>query len=72
LLEIYPAEGAMLGSLSVEQLRDEEGHLSASALMAFLQKHEATPWNAMKVLEAARLEAVKSNKRLFVHLGAPW
>lgn len=72
VLEIYPAEGAMLASISVEQLRNEEGHLNAAALMAFLQKHEATPWNAMTVLETARLEAVKSNKRLFVHLGAPW
>lgn len=72
LLEIYPAEGAMLASLSVEQLRNEEGNLDATVLMAFLQKHEATPWNALTVLQAARLEAVNSNKRLFVHLGAPW
>lgn len=72
LLEIYPAEGEMLASLSVEQLRNEEGKLDAAVLMTFLQKFEATPWHALKVLETARLEAVNTNRRLFVHLGAPW
>ena len=72
LLQIYPAEGAMLASLSLEDLRLESGKLDGEKLLSFLKKHEAEPWDAMEVLKTARLRAIKDKKRLFIDLSAPW
>jgi|FLOH01.1.fsa_nt_gi hypothetical protein len=72
LLQIFRAEGAVLASLPEAELRNQAGELDAAILLQFLQTHEAEPWDALEVLKTARLEAVKTNKRLFVHLGAPW
>jgi len=72
LLQIFPAEGALLACLSEAELRNQAGELDAAILLQFLQRHKAEPWDALEVLKTARLEAVKTNKRLFVHLGAPW
>ena len=72
LFQIYPAEGAMLASLSLKELRLESGTLDGEKLLSFLKKHEAEPWDAMEVLETARLRAIKEKKRLFIDLSAPW
>ena len=72
VFEIYPPKGLKLGSLSLDELRNDEGKLDGEVMLKFLKAHEAEPWDALEVLEKARLKAATSNKRLFVHLGAPW
>ena len=42
------------------------------ALTPTLISQEAEKLDAIEVLETARLEALQSEKNLFVHLGAPW
>ncbi|MCP4093963.1 MAG: hypothetical protein GY747_10990 [Planctomycetes bacterium] len=72
LLQIFPAEGAMLASMSLKELRLESGKLDGEKLLSFLTEHEAEPWDAMDILETARLKAIKENKNLFIDLSAPW
>lgn len=50
----------------------DNGEPNAQKFLTLLKQNESTPWDALKVLESARLTAVKENKRLLIHLGAPW
>lgn len=72
LLQVYPAEGAMLASMSLKELRLESGVLDGEKLLSFLKKHEAEPWDAIEILKTARLRALKEKKHLFIDLSAPW
>lgn len=72
LLQVYPAEGHMLASMSLEELRLESGKLDGDKLLAFLKEHETEPWDAMEILETARLKAIAEKKNLFIDLSAPW
>jgi len=61
-------------------LMDAEGkELSASqppveskALIELLKKHQAPPWKAQDVLDAAKKKAAAEKKRVLLTFGAPW
>jgi thioredoxin-related protein len=49
----------------------ENGH-NPAAVLDFLTKYQAAPLEAAKVLEAGLAEAKKTDRIVFLHLGAPW
>ncbi len=69
---VLDAQGKKLDSVGGAALYGEEPGPSAKVLSTFLKKNQTKPQVALKVLEEARLEAVRTKKQLFVHLGAPW
>lgn len=50
---------------------DEAGH-DAAKVLAFLKANEATPLQADAVLKDAIDQAKSSDRKVFVHFGAPW
>lgn len=59
-------------SISYADLLMENGQPSSKKFLQLLKQNECPPWDAVEVLEAARQTAIQENKRLFIHLGAPW
>ena len=51
----------------------EEGdHHDPAKVMAFLEANQPEPWDAGHVLQAAASYATRTNRNLFLHIGAPW
>jgi hypothetical protein len=69
---IHAADRTPLAAITFSDLRDGEGQLDPDRLLDHLKKHQAEPWDALGLLEQTRVQAVAENKRLLVHLGAPW
>ena len=65
-LTILAADGTVLSTEKVPALDDKK------ALLALLEKHQAKPWVAKDLYDAALKQAKDSKKRLFLHFGAPW
>jgi thiol-disulfide isomerase/thioredoxin len=75
-LTVLDADGKPLVHRSAEAWQtkgagDEKGHDSAK-LLEFLTAHQAKPLAAQAVLDAAKAEAARSDRKVFVHFGAPW
>ena len=51
---------------------DQDGAIDKKQLDSWLQKNKAKPLHARKVLADALALAKKHDKKVFVHLGAPW
>jgi len=64
LVDILDAEGRQLASTS--------GGTDAAPVIDFLKKHQATPWKAQDVLDAAKKKAAAEKKRVLLTFGAPW
>lgn len=64
-VQVYDAAGKLLGSYD-GKLDDRE------ALTGFLKKHQVPAKDAEAQLAAALARAERENKRVLVHLGAPW
>ena len=71
VLTILDAQGRPLANRSASEFRGSEGW-NEGELGAFLAEHAVEPEDAEVVLKSALAEAERSNRRLFVHLGAPW
>jgi thiol-disulfide isomerase/thioredoxin/glutaredoxin len=74
-LTVLDADGKVLANEETEQFETKidgkNGH-DAEKLQAFLVKYQAEPLKADAVLSAALAEAAKSDRKVFVHFGAPW
>lgn len=75
-LTVLDADGRPLIHRSAEAWQTKgtdgaKGHDSAK-LLEFLSAHQAKPLVATAVLDAAKAEAAKSGRNVFVHFGAPW
>ena len=70
-LTVLDAAGEPIHNQATSELEDGDAHDPAKVL-AFLTEHKAALPVAEDVLTAARVEAEKSERRLFVHFGAPW
>ena len=69
---ILAADGEELAKLSFDTLRKADGTPDPDRFLQVLKDHQTEPWDAMEVLEAARLKAQGEKKNLLVGLGAPW
>ena len=67
-LAVLDAKGSKVATLK----RDDIGEPEAKPLMAALKPHQAPPLEAEKVLAATLAAAQKSDRKVLVHLGAPW
>ncbi|MEM7305938.1 MAG: hypothetical protein AAF682_04675 [Planctomycetota bacterium] len=70
-LTILDAKHKPLANRSAAGMRNEDGWDKAQ-IGAFLTPHAVEPLDAEVVLKGALGRAKAENKRLFVHLGAPW
>jgi len=70
-LTILDAAGKPLASRIASDFRDQEAW-NSKALGDFLSEHSVEPLDAEEVMQRALQRAKAENKRLFVHLGAPW
>jgi thioredoxin-related protein len=74
-LTVLDADGKVLANEETVQFETKidgkNGH-DAEKLQAFLVKHQATPWKADELLSAALAEAAKTDRKVFLHFGAPW
>lgn len=72
--------GADLKSLPALSILDADGKplangaapAEAKGLVELLTKHQAEPWAAKDVLDAATAQAKESKRRVLLHFGAPW
>jgi thiol:disulfide interchange protein len=74
-LTVLDADGKVLANEETEQFETKtdgmNGH-DPKKLQEFLVKHQAEPWKAADVLSATLAEAAKSDRKVFLHFGAPW
>jgi hypothetical protein len=70
-LTILDASGAPLVNRRASEFLGAGGW-DTEELGAFLAQHVVEPLDAEVVMKEALAAAAKENKRLFVHLGAPW
>lgn len=70
-LTVIDEAGHTVAHQDTGELEDGAGHDPAKVL-AFLRANQATPPAALDVLADAMQRAKAEDKRLFVHLGAPW
>jgi thiol:disulfide interchange protein len=70
-LTVLDADGRVLANQETGALEDGDHH-DARKVLEFLSRHQAPPQEADKRLAAALAEARSGNKRVFLHLGAPW
>lgn len=74
-LTVLNADGKVVINQDTEpfetKVDGKNGH-DPKKLLEFLNARKATPLQAEAVLEAALAEASKSDRRVFVHFGAPW
>ncbi len=74
-LTVLDADGKVLANEETEQFETKidgkNGH-DPEKLQTFLVKHQAEPKNAADVLSTALAEAAKSDRKVFLHFGAPW
>jgi len=74
-LTILDADGKALVQQNTEPFETNEGGKQghdAKKLDAFLKQHAASPLVASDVLAAAQKLAQESDRRVFLHFGAPW
>jgi len=64
LLDILDAEG--------KQLAGAPKPADAEAMIDLLKMHQAPPWKAQDVLDAAKKRAAAEKKRVLLTFGAPW
>ena len=70
-MTILDAKGKPLANRDASAFRDGKGW-STEKLAELLVEFAVEPEDAEKILEAMVERAAKENKRLLVHLGAPW
>lgn len=70
-LAVLDPAGKRLASIAEGTLL-AEGSLNVGAFREFLEKHRVPVRDAEKIWRAALARAEQENKRLLVHLGAPW
>ncbi len=75
-LTVLDADGKVLANQPTDPFetkgpKGERGH-DSKKLLEFLTAHQVKPLVAADVLDAARAEAAKSGRNVFVHFGAPW
>ena len=71
LLTVLDADGKVL--VNQESGALEEGdHHNPEKVLAFLNRWKAEPRDAEKVVAEALRQAATADKRVFLHLGAPW
>jgi thiol-disulfide isomerase/thioredoxin len=70
-LTVLDTEGKVLINQSTGPLEEGRAHVPEK-VYAFLNKFKPKPLNAEQVYEQALALAKKENKRVFLHLGAPW
>jgi thioredoxin-related protein len=75
-LTILDADGKVLINQRSDpfETKDQDGKKGhdPKKLLAFLTEHQAKPQIAEEVLAAARREAEKTDRLVFLHFGAPW
>lgn len=55
-----------------KSLANVEAPADSKALLELLKKHQAEPWKAKEVLDAAKKRAADEKKRVLLTFGAPW
>lgn len=55
-----------------KKLAHEAAPAEAKPLVALLEKHQAPPWNAKELYDAALKRAKDEKKMVFLTFGAPW
>jgi thiol-disulfide isomerase/thioredoxin len=74
-LTVLDADGKVLVNQETESFETKvdgkNGH-DPKKLQEFLDKHKAEPKKAADVLAAALAEAAKTDRKVFLHFGAPW
>lgn len=70
-LSVLDAAGHRLATVDAQRFISE-GDLDAIAFRGFLEQHRIPQKNAVVLWSKALAQAEKENKRVLVHLGAPW
>lgn len=70
-LTVLDADGKVLANQESGALEQGNGH-DPKKVLAFLKQWQADPLDAREVLKAALTTARESDKRVFLHFGAPW
>jgi thiol:disulfide interchange protein len=68
---VLDQDGKLLTNQNTAELEEGKGY-NAERVMAFLKEWTPEPLNAEKQLTAALAQAREEDKRVLVHLGAPW
>jgi len=72
LFTFHDSTGQGIADFTYADLLMDNGKPNAQKFLTLLEQNESTPWDALEVLETARQTAIQENKRLLIHLGAPW
>jgi thioredoxin-related protein len=70
-LAVFGGDGKIVTAQRTEPLEDGKGH-DPDRVKEFLTHNAVPKANARIVLESALAQAVKEDKRVFLHFGAPW
>jgi thioredoxin-related protein len=70
-LTILDADGKLVANQATGPLEEGDHHVPAKVL-AVLKEHQVEPLNAQAVLDDALAKARSSDKKVFLHFGAPW
>ena len=74
-LTVLDADGKVIANQETESFETKEGGKNGhdpKKLLAFLEKHKAEPRKAADVLDAALADAARTDRKVFLHFGAPW
>jgi thiol-disulfide isomerase/thioredoxin len=74
-LTVLDANGKVIANQSTEPFEVRDGDKrehDAKKLMAFLTKNQTPRESAVETLDAALAEATRSDRKVFLHFGAPW
>ena len=64
-------DGKVLANQETSSLEEGKAH-DPKKVLGFLKSHQAEPWNADKLLQAARSGVRETDMLLLVTFGAPW
>lgn len=70
-LTVLDGQGGIIANLNTAILEKDGGHDPAKVL-SFLELCKAKPQDANKVYERALAQAKEQDKKVFLHIGAPW
>jgi hypothetical protein len=70
-VQVISSDRKLVTEVAAADWFDGEGW-DGKAVLAFLDEQRVAKRNAREILDAAIAQAKKENKRLFVHIGAPW
>ncbi len=70
-LSVLGADGKVLATEDPAALRDG-ARLDPGKVLAFLERWQAAPRDARALLKGALEEAARTERKVLVHLGAPW